>query len=92
MSSSTASHMPLLIQVPKFPFTSHIKVGGLKQLFSSLSLFHLCSSSSARYAVNRSISFAWASLSALSRSSLRTGVVDDADSARPVGASTRKLK
>lgn len=51
-----------------------------------------CSLSSARYAVNRSISFAWGNRSALSRSSLRTGVVDDADTARPVGASTRKLK
>lgn len=48
--------------------------------------------SSARYAVNRSISFAWGNLSALSRSSLRTGAVDGADSARPVDASTRKLK
>lgn len=52
----------------------------------------VCSLSSARYAVNRSISFAWGNLSALSRSSLRTGAVDGADSARPVDASTRKLK
>lgn len=51
-----------------------------------------CSLSSARYAVNRSTSFAWGSLSALSRSSLRTGAVDGADSARPADASTRKLK
>lgn len=51
----------------------------------------MSSLSSARYAVNRSISFAWGSQSALSRSSLRTGVVDDAGSARPVDASTRKL-
>lgn len=58
---------------------------------SSLSL-SACSLSSASYAVNRSISFAWGNRSALSRSSLRTGVVDDADTARPVGASTRKLK
>lgn len=42
--------------------------------------------------MNHSIFFAWGNLSALSRSSLRTGVVDDADSARPVDASTRKLK
>lgn len=54
-----------------------------------LSIYSL---SSAKYAVNRSISFAWGNRSALSRSSLRTGVVDDADSARPVDASTRKLK
>ncbi len=63
----------------------------------SASLFYtlflsVCSLSSARYAVNHSISFAWGNLSALSRSSLKTGVVDDADSARPVDASTRKLK
>lgn len=51
-----------------------------------------CSLSTAGYAVNHSISFAWGSQSALFRSSLRTGVVGGAGSARPVGASTRKLK
>lgn len=55
----------------------------------SLSVYSL---SSARYAVNHSISFAWGNQSALSRSSLRTGVVEDADSAKPVAASIRKLK
>lgn len=51
----------------------------------------MLSLSSVRYAVNRFISFAWGSQSALSRSSLKTGVVEDADTARPVDASIRKL-
>lgn len=51
----------------------------------------MLSLSSARYAVNRSIFFAWGSQSGPSRSSLRTGVVDGAGSAKPVDGSIRKL-
>lgn len=64
----------------------------LRPTFLCVSFLSVYSLSSARCAVNRSISFAWGNQSALSRSSLRTGVVDDADSARPADASIRKLK
>lgn len=72
---------------------SFFQVSAEFPLFWSLcSYVCVCSLSSARYAVNRSISFASGNLSALSRSSLRTGAAGGADSARPVDVSTRKLK